>query len=315
MGMLVGKRFVTAILMLVAVSILVFAITQYLPGDVAVVILGQYATPERVAAMQERLGLNRPAYKQYLDWAGGVLHGDFGQSLAMKQEILPILIDRAKHSAILALFAFTGLVVFGISFGIYAAVRRGTLFDKIITGVTYIGMSFPEFLSGSLLVLLLAGGWFNILPSSGYVSLEEGFIPWIKHLILPAITVMFVVLAYVMRMTRSNMLEVLQKDYIRTARMKGLQERVVIFKHALKNALMPTVTLLAINLGWLVGGIVVTESVFSYPGLGRLIIYAIHKRDIPLIQASILVASSVYVIANFLADLTYMYLNPKVRGE
>lgn len=313
---LVARRLVTMLVTIALVSVLIFALTQLLPGDVAQMVLGQYATPEKLAALREQMGLNAPAHVQYLDWAGGLLRGDFGQSLVWERDIEALLLYRLRNSLFLAGFAFLGVTLLGITFGIIAAVRPGSRLDRAVTAVSYVGVSMPEFVSGTLLLFLFAGYVLNIFPA----TLSAGFVePWqdpggfLMQLVLPGITAMLVVLAYAMRMTRSNMLEVLDKPYVRTARLKGLPERTVVVRHALKNAMMPTVTLLSINVGWLVGGLVITEQVFAYPGLGDLVVDAIQKRDVPLIQGAALIISLVYVAANFTADLVYMWLNPKVR--
>lgn len=313
---LVVQRLATMVLTIFLVSILIFALTQLLPGDVAQMILGQYATPEKLEALRAQMGLNQPPHLQYLDWAGGLLQGDFGQSLVWERDIEALLFYRMRNSLFLAGFAFVGFAGLGILFGIIASVKPGSILDRAVTVVSYIGVSMPEFVSGTLLLFLFAGYVLNIFPatlSAGFVEPWQDPIEFLGQLILPGITAMLVILAYAMRMTRSNMIEVLEKPYIRTARLKGLRERTVVRRHALKNAMMPTVTLLAINVGWLVGGLVVTEQVFAYPGLGDLVVDAIAKRDVPLIQGAALLVSLIYVVANFAADLVYMWLNPKVR--
>lgn len=315
LGSMIIKRILTMILTLIIVSMLVFGITQILPGDVAFLILGRGATDETLEIMRERLGLNRPIYVQYIDWFTSVLSGDLGESLLMEREIFPILRERLVRSLYLSLFSFAGVILFGIGFGILSAIKRNSLLDYLISTISYLFISVPEFVSGSLLILLFAGAVFNIFPASGYGHLSDGFFNWLRYLILPSLTLLFVLLAYIMRMTRTNMLEVMNKDYVRTAYLKGLSEKRIVLKHILKNAMLPTITLLGINLAWLIGGIVVTETVFDYPGIGRLTVFAIHNRDIPLIQATVLTLSFFYIMGSFMADLLYVLLNPKLRGD
>lgn len=313
---LIFTRFVTLVVTLFIVSFLIFGITQILPGDVAFLILGRGATEEAIAAVRQDLGLHLPFYQQYTNWLGNILRGDLGQSLIMDRDIYPILKVRLIRSLYLALFSFIGVIIFGIGFGIISAIKRNSLLDKIITGFSYILISIPEFVSGTLLILIFAvGPLFNILPASGYGDISEGIWNWLQYMILPSLTLIFVILAYVLRMTRTNMLEVMKKDYVRTAHLKGLKKTKIIFKHILRNALIPTITLLGINLAWMIGGIVITEEVFDYPGLGRLTVFAINNRDIPLIQATVLTLSLFYMLGSFISDIFYLILNPKLRGE
>jgi len=308
-------RLATTSLVFFIISITIFASIHLLPGNVVVMVAGEYATREQIEILTEKLGLNRPFLVQYYEWISKFVRGDLGESLIMKQQIFPILMRRLGRSLMLAAVAAIGVLLLGVGAGIISGVRKGSLLDSFVAVSTYIGMATPEFVSGTLLILVLGGAWFGsrILPSSGYVEFSEGFVPWLRHLILPSITIMIVILAYIMRMTRISIIETMKKDYIRTARLKGLSEWTVIFKHTLKNAMIPTVTLLGSNLPWLVGGIVITENVFAYPGIGRLVTYAITNRDLPLVQASALTIASLTLIGNFMADLSYHWLNPKVR--
>jgi len=309
------KRLTVVAITLLLISILIFAITQILPGDAAFMMLGQWANPEAVAKLRAQMGLDDPFWVQYLKWLTHFLQGDFGSSLTMGIPVRPIIMDHLAHSLVLGLFSFCGIAVCGILLGVLCGIKKDSWFDQIVSSLGFIGVSIPEFVSGSILVLLFAGSVWQIFPAGGYTPLSEGFWPWLSRLILPSVTLMLVLFAYVVRMTRSSIIEVLQTNYIRTARLKGLEEKWVIFRHALRNALMPTVTLLANNFGWLMGGIVVVETVFSFPGLGRLTIIAIQKRDIPMIQASILITAFIYIFANLLADLMYMILDPRTRSE
>jgi peptide/nickel transport system permease protein len=220
---------------------------------------------------------------------------------------------RLRNSAFLAVAALIVVVVVGIPLGTLAALRRGRRLDLAIVTAAYVGISIPEFVTGLLLLLVLAGPSLGWLPTSGYAELSSGVAAWARHLVLPAMTLTIVLLAHVVRQTRSGMADVLAAPYIRTAQLKGASTRRIVLRHALRNGLLPTITVLALDLGYLMGGIVVVEEVFAYPGLGRLIIYAVQNRDVPLLQMCALVVASVYVLANFAADLTYAWLDPRIR--
>ena len=310
---LILRRLVLIAITLLCVSLIIFGITQILPGDVAEMISGQYGSEETVKLLREKLGLNRPLYIQYVDWLWGFITLDPGNSLSFDQPIMPLLLERLKRSLLLGGIALVEVTVFGIAMGVYTAVRKDKLFDNIASIFSFIIISIPEFVSGSLMVFFLAGTGLRIFPAGGYSPLSDGFDEWVMHLILPSTTLTLVLLAYVMRMTRSSMIEVLRQNYIRTAYLKGLPENTVIFRHALKNALLPTVTLIANNIGFLIGGIVIVEMVFAYPGLGQLMINAISYRDIPTLQSCAMVIAAIYILANLAADLAYLYLNPKTR--
>ena len=310
---LILRRVVLIAITLVLVSLIIFGVTQVLPGDVAEMLAGQMGTEETVKLLREKLGLNRPLYVQYLDWFWGFLTLDVGNSLSFDQPIMPLLLERIQRSLLLGGIALVEVTFFGIVMGVYAAVRKEKLFDNVASITSFIIISIPEFVSGSLMVLFLAGTWLRIFPAGGYAPLSDGFGDWAMHLILPSTTLTLILLAYVMRMTRSSMIEVLRQNYIRTAYLKGLPENTVIFRHALKNALLPTVTLIANNIGFLIGGIVIVEKVFAFPGLGQLMINAISYRDIPTLQSCAMVVGAIYIFANLAADLAYLYLNPKTR--
>lgn len=307
------RRLASIALILLLVSAIVFAAIHVLPGNAATLILGEYATPEAVRTLEREMGLDRPLVAQYASWIRSVVTGDWGVSLAMKQPVATIVGARLRNSAFLALAALTVVVIVGIPLGTLAALRRGRPLDLAIVTATYIGISIPEFVTGLGLLLVLAGpsvGWF---PTSGYAELTSGVAAWARHLVLPAMTLTIVLLAHVVRQTRSGLADVLAAPYIRTARLKGASTRRIVLRHALRNALLPTITIIALDLGYLMGGIVIVEEVFAYPGMGRLIIYAVQNRDVPLLQMCALVVASVYVLANFAADLAYAWLDPRIR--
>ncbi len=306
------RRLFGVVAVLWVVSVLVFAVTQLLPGNVANIIAGQFATPDVIAALEQKLGLNAPYYVQYWRWFSGLLSGDLGRSLIMDRPVGPILWSSLKASAVLAITSFAFVCVIGISLGVLAAVRRNQLLDYLVSIFTYLGVSMPEFFWGIVLIIVFAS-YLQWLPAGGAPQASEDLWMRVEHFVLPTATLTFTLIAHVSRLTRSSMLETLRSPYVRNARAKGLPERVVILRHALRNALLPTITVLAMDVGWLIGGIVVVEAVFSYPGLGRLLVFAIERHDLPFIQASMLVITAIYCFANLLADLLYAWLNPKLR--
>ena len=307
------QRLFAILAILVVMSMLIFGITQVLPGNVAYVIAGQFATPDVIQAIELKLGLNDPVYVQYWRWASGILRGDLGQSLVMERPVAPIIADALGASAVLAASSFVFVAVIGIVLGVVAAVRRNTATDQGISIFTYAGISVPEFFWGIVLVMVFAR-YLDWLPPGGRGDASDSLLTRISYLVLPTATLTFTLIAHVARMTRSSMIETLRTQYVRNARAKGLPERIVIWRHALRNALLPTITVLAVDIGWLIGGIVVVETVFSYPGLGRLMIYALERHDLPLIQGSILIITAIYCTANLLADLLYAFFNPKIRS-
>ncbi len=315
MASYVARRTLSITLVLVLISLIVFVAIHVLPGSAATLILGEYATPESLRALEREMGLDRPFAVQYAAWMGGVMTGDWGYSLAMKQPVTAIVGLRLRNSALLAGFALLAVVLIATPLGTLAALRRGRWLDLAILTGSYIGISVPEFVTGMILILVLAGPSLHLFPTSDYAPLAAGFRTWLSHLVLPALTLTLVLLAHVVRQTRSGLVEVLQSAYVRTARLKGATERRIVGRHALRNGLLPAVTVIALDLGYLMGGIVVVEEVFAYPGMGRLILYAIQNRDVPLLQVSILIVAATYTFANFAADLTYAWLDPRIRYQ
>lgn len=308
----VVRRLFAIVAILVVMSILIFGITQGLPGNVAYVIVGQFATPDAVAAVEERLGLNDPLYLQYWRWASGILLGDLGDSLIMDRPVAPVILDALGASAILALASFVLVAIIGILLGVVAAVRQNRPTDHAVSIFTYVGISVPEFFWGIVLIIIFAR-YLGVLPAGGIGDWSDGFAAWLSHLVLPAATLTFTLIAHVSRLTRSSMIETLRSNYVRNARARGLPEHTIIYRHALRNALLPTITVLAVDVGWLIGGIVVVETVFAYPGLGRMVVFAIERHDLPLIQGAILIIAAIYAFANLAADLLYALFNPKIR--
>jgi peptide/nickel transport system permease protein len=309
----IAARVVYTVAILIAVSLLVFAVTELLPGNVATMILGTEATREEIANLERLLGLNRPAWERYLSWASGVATGDFGTSLRMQRPIAPILLARLGNSLVLAGTAFAIVVVCGLLFGLVTALHEGSKLDRVLSGAAAVGTSLPEFVSGTVLVLLFAGGLFRILPSSGYEGFGAGVGDALAHLALPAATLAIILTAYVGRITRTSVIDVLRSDYVRAARLKGLPEWLVVTRHVLPNALVPAVTVLFMNLGWMFGGIVVVEEIFVFPGIGRLMLFGIAERDWPVIQAAAMVIAAAYVLGNMIGDLSALALDPRLR--
>jgi peptide/nickel transport system permease protein len=294
-------------------SLLIFAITQLLPGNVAYAILGQYATNAQIAELERLLGLNDPWYVQYGRWLLGLLHGDFGQSITMQRPVGSLIFDALGRSAVLAAIALALVAAIGTSLGIHSATHQGKLSDRVLTLAQYFFIAVPEFF-WAILAIILFSVWLGWLPATGYTAIgESGLGSWFVHLILPVATLVAGLIAHVSRLTRSSMLETLRSPYILMARAKGLPRGLVLRRHALPNALLPTITVLAVDVGVLIGGVVVVETIFAYPGLGRLLIYAIEHRDIPLLQAGMLLVAAVYTLANLGADLLYAFVNPRIR--
>ncbi|PLR25939.1 ABC transporter [Pantoea endophytica] len=305
------KRLLLMVYTLLVVSLLVFGITQLLPADAAVTLLGQNATPEALAAVRERLGLDAPAWLQYWHWLTQALQGNFGVSMRNGLEVAPTLLTALSRSLLLAVCALILMLIIAIPLGIWAAVRRGKTADVLVSVISYTGISFPEFVTATLVLLLFADVW-QILPATGYVPLSENVVSGIQHLILPSVTVALILVAHVSRMVRSEMVDVLHTDYIRAAWLKGLSRRRILWRHALRNGLLPTITIVALDVGYLLGGIVVVEEIFAIPGIGRELIVAVQARDLPTIQAGVMILAATYSVVNFLADLAYVTLDKRI---
>ncbi|HVC81831.1 MAG TPA: ABC transporter permease [Chloroflexota bacterium] len=312
MGRFLLRRSLLILLVLLLVSIIVFAVTSILPGDTAQAILGQSATPDALKALRQQLGLDQPAVLRYFSWLGGILHGDFGNSLIFQQPAGPLVLNKLGNSAILAGAAFLFTVPVSLVLGILAGLNKNRWPDTVISLVTLAGVAQPEFVTGTFLVAIFAT-WLHWLPATNTLDTSIGFWPLVQSFIMPVITLSLVLLAYIGRMTRTNVIDVMETDYVRTAVLKGVRYRSVVLRHALRNALLPSITIIASNVGWLLGGIVVTESLYGYPGLGRLLLQAVQQRDIPLLQDITLVIALIFSLSNLLADVLYVVLNPRVR--
>lgn len=300
---------------LVAVSFVIFLATHVLPGSAANLLLGEQATPDDIKALERQLGLDRPFAVQYVKWLRDVITGTWGESFIMKQPVARLVTSRLVNSAIIAAFALLAVIVIGIPLGACAAVWRGSWLDVAILTGSFVGISVPEFVSGIVLILIFASPALALFPTGGYSELSSGFGPWLDHLVLPTATLTMILLAHVVRQTRAGLAEVLRSDYVRTARLKGASGWRVLTRHALRNGLLPAVTVLAMDVGYLLGSIVIVEEVFAYPGLGRLIVFAVQNRDVPVLEVAILFVAVAYTLANFAADLMYAYLDPRIRYQ
>lgn len=309
---LILKRVALGILTLLLVSALIFAGTQLLPGDVASAILGQNATPESLAALRQDLGLDLPAWQRYLSWLHGFVTGDLGMSLANRQPVADLLWPRFGNTMALAAYAAVVSVPIAVLLGLAAAVRRGSVFDRTINIVALAFVSLPEYFLGLLLILFLSVQ-FNLLPSLADTYAGMSFPDWLRATTLPALTLVLVTVAQMMRMTRTAVLSVMDQAYVETAFLKGLRTRRVVLRHALPNAAAPIVNVVAFNIAYLITGVVLVEAIFNYNGLGRFMVDAVAKRDLPLVQAAAMVFGAAYVILNSIADIVAIALNPRLR--
>jgi peptide/nickel transport system permease protein len=328
------RRFLTIIPVLLGVSILVFSFIRLIPGDPATVMLGERATAESVARVREQLGLDKPVYQQYLIYVGGVLHGDLGTSVLRQERVTQELIRRFPATLELSLGAILFALLIGVPSGILSATRRGSWIDSLSMLIALTGVSMPIFWLGLMLSFTFAV-ILHWLPTSGRLtattvyhpitnviivdSLLQGngtlLIDGLRHLTLPAVALGTIPMAIIARMTRSAMLETLGQDYIRTAQAKGLQQRVVILRHALRNALLPVITVVGLQVGILLSGAILTETIFAWPGIGRWIVDAIYSRDYPIVQGVTLFIASIFVLVNLTVDVLYAFVDPRIHYE
>jgi peptide/nickel transport system permease protein len=309
---LIATRAGLGVLTLLAVSVLIFVCTQILPGDVASAVLGQQATPEALKVFRAELGLDRPAYIRYFSWLFGVLHGDFGRALTNQRDIVEELLPRFGNTLFLAAYAALIAVPVAVCLGILAAIREGKATDRVSNILTLIAISMPEFFIGLLLITLFAVQW-PLFPSLATVFPDMSFGERLYATTLPALTLTLLVLAHMMRMTRNSVLSIMSTPYVEMAFLKGLTRGRVVARHALPNAAGPIVSVIALNLAYLVVGVVVVENVFTYPGVGQYMVDGVSKRDVPVIQACGLVFAAVFVTLNTLADILAILFNPRLR--
>jgi peptide/nickel transport system permease protein len=308
----IARRLVAIIPVLAVVAVFVFLMLRLTPGDPAAVIAGDNATSEQIDLIRAKLGLDLPIWQQFFIWISDILRGNFGESFFFKKTVTELISQRLEPTLALSICTLIVAVTTAVPLGVIAAYRHGSLLDRFVMGFSVLGFSLPTFVIGYCLIYIFAIdlGW---LPVQGYTRIGADFGGFIEHMILPSITLGIIYVALIARITRASVLEVLNEDYIRTARAKGLSNRVVLMRHALRNAAVPILTVIGIGIALLIGGAVVTETVYGLPGLGRLTVEAVLSRDFPTIQAVILMFSVVYVVINLLIDISYTLFDPRIR--
>jgi peptide/nickel transport system permease protein len=306
------QRLLATIPVLAMVAIFVFLMLRLTPGDPAAIIAGDSATPAQIVEIRERLGLNEPIPEQFVTWIGNLLQGNLGESFFFKAKVSDLIQQRVGPTLSLAISTILLTVLIAVPLGVIAAYKHGTAADRLVMAFSVIGFSVPTFVLGYLLIYLFAIR-LDLFPVQGYRSIVDGFWPFLHRLVLPSITLSVIYIALIARITRASMLDVLGEDYIRTAHAKGLTNRTVLLRHGLRNAAVPIVTVIGIGIALLIGGVVVTESVYNIPGLGRLTVDAVLGRDYPTIQGVILVFSFAYVLINLLIDISYTLFDPRIR--
>jgi peptide/nickel transport system permease protein len=310
--LLILRRLFLLVFVLLAVSILIFLIVNVLPGDIADLMLGEHATPEQVAVLRERLGLNEPVLSRYFIWLGNALSGDLGVSMQHNQPIAPLLAARLYNSAILGGIGLILSVPIAIGLGLIAAVNRETWIDRTISSFVVFNFALPEYVLGLMLILCFSI-WWNILPGVSLIAAGSNPLDKPLALVLPVFVVTMGLITYVSQITRATMIEVLDSAYIRTARLKGMSRATVLLRHALPNVMLPVIAEVGMHLGYVIGGIVIIETMFSYAGVGQMLITSVNHRDVPTIQATVLVVACAYGIGNLLADVFSVLVNPKLR--
>ena len=307
------KRIFMTIPVMVVVALFVFLLLRLSPGDPAAVIAGDYATAEDVQKIREKLGLSEPIFVQFITWLGSLIQGDLGTSIFSNKPVTELIAQRLEPTLMLALTTIIFSILVAVPLGTIAAFRAGSWIDRLVMLFSVGGFSIPVFVLGYILIYYFSITW-RILPVQGYRSpFEDGMLPFIQHIILPTLTLSVIYIALLARMTRASVMEVLEEDYIRSARAKGLSEVKILMRHALGNAAVPIVTVIGIGIALLIGGVVVTESVYNIPGLGRLVLDAVLARDYPIIQGLILFFSLIYVLLNLIIDLTYTLFDPRIK--
>jgi peptide/nickel transport system permease protein len=306
------RRILATVPVMVVVALFVFSLLHLTPGDPAAIIAGDTATADDIARIREKLGLDQPLYLQFVTWVWSLLHGDLGISIFTNLPVSKLIVQRVEPTISLTISTLVVSILAAIPMGVLAAWKAGSWVDRVVMVFAVLGFSVPVFVVAYLLIYVFAISS-DLLPVQGFVSVRDGFLPFLSHIAMPSLALGMVFAALIARMTRASMLDVLAQDYIRTAQAKGLANDKVLIGHALKNAAVPIVTIIGIGVAGLISGVVVTETVFAIPGLGRLTVDAILRRDYPIIQGIILVFSAVYVLVNLLVDLSYTFLDPRIR--
>jgi len=308
----IARRVLATLPVMAVVAVFVFLLLHLSPGDPATVIAGDYASPADVARIRAQLGLDQPLHLQFVTWIGRVLQGDLGVSIFSNLPVSTLIAQRLEPTVALALLTLALAVAVAVPLGVIAAWQAGSWIDRLVMGFAVLGFSVPVFVLGYVLIYLLAIK-LGLFPVQGYAPLADGIWPFLHRLALPSVTLSVIFVALIARITRASVLEVLAEDYIRTAYAKGLPERLVLLRHALRNAAVPIITVIGIGFSLLIGGVVVTESVYNIPGLGRLTVDAVLRRDYPVIQGIILVFSAAYVVINLVIDILYTAFDPRIR--
>jgi peptide/nickel transport system permease protein len=312
MGAYIVRRILSTIVVMLIVGVCVFLLLHIAPGDPAGIIAGDYTSPENILAIRRRLGLDDPILVQFGRWSWRLLHGDLGISIFSDVPVMTLIMQRMQPTISLTTITLIFSVITAVTAGVFAGWRAGGLLDRALMGFAALGFSVPVFVLGYVLIYFVAIKW-RLLPVQGYVAIQNGFWPWLSHLIMPAFALGLAYVALIARITRTSMLEVLAEDYIRTARAKGATNTSTLLHHALKNAGVPIVTVIGIGVALLISGVVITETVFNVPGIGRLTVDAISNRDYPIIQGVMIVFSGVYVLINLGVDLIYTIIDPRIR--
>jgi peptide/nickel transport system permease protein len=311
----IARRVLQVVPVVFGVSVAAFLMLRLIPGDVVSVLLGNEGgvDPERVEQMRKLFGLDQPYYVQYLTWIGGILGGDFGVSLRTSRPILPDILARVPVTLQVTSLAMLVSLLLAIPLGVLSAVRRYTRADTVVRVVGLLGLSIPNFWLATMMIFFVSVYWRGVMPTSGYVYPSQDLLGSLRSVLLPALALGAANMAILMRMTRSSMLEVLRHEYVTTARAKGLKESVVVYHHALRNALIPVVTVAGVQVGYLLGGAIIVEQVFALPGVGTLIVNGINQRDYPVVQAGVLFVATSFVLVNLIVDILYAYIDPKIH--
>jgi len=308
----IARRLLSMLPVMAIVALFVFLLLHLAPGDPAAIMAGDNATPDNIAQIRQKLGLDEPIWKQFVVWIASLAQGNLGNSMFWGDPVTTLIAQRAEPTISLAVTTIGVAVIIAVFLGIVAAANAGTGIDRFVMGFAVMGFSVPVFVVGYLLIFLFAIE-LKWLPVQGYTPFAEGVLPWLRNLVLPSVALGLAYVALIARITRATMLDVLSEDYMRTARAKGVASTPLLLKHALKNAAVPIVTVIGIGVALLIGGVVITETVFNIPGIGRLVVDAIARRDYPIIQGVIMVFSGVYVLVNLLVDLSYTFFDPRIR--
>ena len=313
MIVLVGRRLVLAVVTLFIISLIVFLGVEALPGDTATAYLGQSATPESLAALREEFGLNAPMHERYISWLGGILKGDLGESMVKRKPVAELIGNRFRNTVVLAMAAaFIGIPL-AIVLGVLAGLMRDKWPDVFVSTTSIVGMTLPGFVTATVLIYVFAIRleWF---PAITLVPTDAPVTELLPNIVLPIITLTLIMVAHILRLVRTNMIDVMTSDYVQMARLKGVPERQIVFRHALPNAMLPTINVVALTLAWLLGGVAIIETVFNYPGIGKLMIGAITDRDFVLVQGIAIILAAIFISLNLIADLLALVLNPRLRA-